>query len=78
MLAEIWRSTAVVMIILVAGTQLIPKEYNEAALVMGRQCLAEIRQGDPALAEAELADGADLAHYSGAGGVRGGDSFGWQ
>ena len=35
MLAEIWRSTAVVMIILVAGTQLIPKEYNEAALVMG-------------------------------------------
>ncbi len=35
MLAEIWRSTAVVMIILVAGVQLIPKEYNEAAQVMG-------------------------------------------
>ena len=35
MLAEIWRSTAVMMVILVAGMQLIPKEYNEAALVMG-------------------------------------------
>ncbi len=34
-IAEIWRSTAVVMVILVAGVQLIPKEYNEAAQVFG-------------------------------------------
>ncbi len=34
-LAEIWRATAIVLIILVAGFQLIPKEYFEAAEVFG-------------------------------------------
>ena len=34
-LAEFWRASAVMMIILVAGVQLIPKEYKEAAEVMG-------------------------------------------
>ncbi|NBW50552.1 MAG: sugar ABC transporter permease [Betaproteobacteria bacterium] len=34
-LAEIWRATSIVLIILVAGVQLIPKEYNEAAEVFG-------------------------------------------
>ena len=34
-LAEIWRSTAIVMVILVAGMGLIPKEYYEAAEVFG-------------------------------------------
>ena len=34
-LAEIWRSTAIVMIILVAGLGLIPKEYAEAAQLFG-------------------------------------------
>lgn len=34
-IAEIWRSTAIVLVILVAGVQLIPKEYNEAAEVFG-------------------------------------------
>ena len=29
--AEIWRSTAVVLVIIVAGLQLIPKEFGEAA-----------------------------------------------
>jgi multiple sugar transport system permease protein len=33
--AEIWRSTALIMIILVAGLQGIPKEFNEAADVFG-------------------------------------------
>ncbi len=33
--AEIWRSTALIMIILVAGLQSIPKEFNEAASVFG-------------------------------------------
>ena len=33
--AEIWRSTALIMIILVAGLQAIPKEFNEAAEVFG-------------------------------------------
>jgi multiple sugar transport system permease protein len=34
-LAELWRATAIVLVILVAGVQLIPKEYGEAADVFG-------------------------------------------
>jgi multiple sugar transport system permease protein len=34
-IAEIWRATAIVLVILVAGFQLIPKEYFEAAEVFG-------------------------------------------
>ncbi len=34
-IAEIWRATAIVLVILVAGVQLIPKEYAEAAEVFG-------------------------------------------
>jgi multiple sugar transport system permease protein len=33
--AEVWRATSLVMIIVVAGMQLIPKEYDEAAQVHG-------------------------------------------
>jgi len=33
--AEVWRATAIVFVILVAGLQLIPKEYSEAAEVFG-------------------------------------------
>jgi len=33
--AEAWRATAIVLVILVAGLQLIPKEYGEAAEVFG-------------------------------------------
>lgn len=33
--AELWRATAIVLVILVAGVQLIPKEYGEAADVFG-------------------------------------------
>jgi multiple sugar transport system permease protein len=33
--AEIWRSTAVVLVIIVAGLQLIPKEFGEAADIFG-------------------------------------------
>lgn len=34
-IAEVWRATAIVLIILVAGVQLIPKEYDEAAEIFG-------------------------------------------
>ncbi len=34
-LAEIWRATAIVMVILVSGMGLIPKEYYEAGQVFG-------------------------------------------
>jgi multiple sugar transport system permease protein len=33
--AELWRATAIVLVIIVAGMQLIPKEYVEAAEVFG-------------------------------------------
>lgn len=33
--AEIWRATAIVLVILLAGVQAIPKEYHEAAEVFG-------------------------------------------
>lgn len=35
MLAEVWRATSIVLVILVAGMGLIPKEYQEAAEVFG-------------------------------------------
>ncbi len=34
-IAEIWRATAIVFVILLAGVQLLPKEYEEAAEVFG-------------------------------------------
>ncbi|MBU6497948.1 MAG: sugar ABC transporter permease [Rhodospirillales bacterium] len=34
-LAELWRATAIVLVVLVAGLQLVPKEYAEAASVFG-------------------------------------------
>ena len=33
--AELWRATAIVLVILAAGVQLVPKEYSEAAEVFG-------------------------------------------
>lgn len=33
--AEVWRATAIVLVILVAGMGLIPKEYYEAAEIFG-------------------------------------------
>lgn len=33
--AEVWRATAIVLVIIVAGVQLIPREYSEAAQVFG-------------------------------------------
>jgi len=34
-IAELWRATAVVLVILIAGLQVIPKEFDEAAQVFG-------------------------------------------
>jgi multiple sugar transport system permease protein len=34
-LAEVWRATAIVLVILIAGLQVIPKEYSEAAEIFG-------------------------------------------
>ena len=61
-LAEIWRSTAIMMVILVAGMGLIPKEYYEAAEVFGAGPLEALPQGHAAAAQAQPADRADPAH----------------
>jgi multiple sugar transport system permease protein len=42
-MAEIWRSTALVMIILVAGLQGIPRDYTEAAEVFGAGFFQRVR-----------------------------------
>jgi multiple sugar transport system permease protein len=41
--AEIWRSTAFVMVIFLAGLQGIPKEYSEAAEVFGAGFVQRVR-----------------------------------
>jgi multiple sugar transport system permease protein len=42
--AEMWRATAIVLVILVAGLQLIPKEYGEAAEVFGASPWVKFRK----------------------------------
>jgi len=42
-MAEVWRSTALITIILVAGLQSIPKEFNEAADVFGASWWQRLR-----------------------------------
>jgi multiple sugar transport system permease protein len=42
-MAELWRSTALVMIILVAGLQGIPRDYTEAAEVFGAGFFQRVR-----------------------------------
>ena len=54
MLAEIWRATAIVLVILVAGMQLIPKEYYEAAEVFGAGPWKRLHQDHPADAAPSL------------------------
>ena len=43
-LAEIWRSTALITIILVAGLQGIPRDYSEAAEVFGAGFFQRVRR----------------------------------
>lgn len=40
--AEVWRATAIVMVILVAGLQLVPRDYLEAADVYGAKPLQKL------------------------------------
>ena len=41
-LAEVWRATSIVFVILVAGLQSIPKEYDEAAEILGASYLTRL------------------------------------
>ncbi len=43
-LAEVWRATAVVLVVLVAGLQLIPKEFGEAAEIFGASPWTKFRK----------------------------------
>ena len=42
--AEIWRATAIVLVILIAGLQLIPKEFSEAAEIFGAGAWTRFRR----------------------------------
>ena len=42
--AELWRATAIVFVILVAGVQLVPKEFEEAASVFGATAWQRFRR----------------------------------
>jgi multiple sugar transport system permease protein len=44
LIAELWRATAIVFVILVAGVQLIPREYEEAASVFGATAWQRFRR----------------------------------
>ncbi len=44
LIAEFWRATAIVFVVLVAGVQLIPKEYEEAANVFGASAWQRFRR----------------------------------
>ena len=54
--AEIWRATAIVLVILVAGLQLIPREYGEAAEVFGASAVDAVPEDHAAAAEAVAPD----------------------
>ena len=41
--AEVWRATAIVMVLLVAGLQMIPKDFGEAASVFGANSWQRLR-----------------------------------
>ncbi len=41
-LAEVWRATSIIFVILIAGLQGIPKEYDEAAEVFGASYLSRL------------------------------------
>ncbi|CAN5290790.1 sugar ABC transporter permease [soil metagenome] len=43
-LAESWRATSIIMIILVAGLQSIPRDYLEAADVLGATTMQKVRR----------------------------------
>jgi multiple sugar transport system permease protein len=43
-LAEMWRATAIVLVIVVAGIQLIPKEFAEAAEIFGAKPWTRFRK----------------------------------
>jgi len=43
-LAEVWRATAIVLVILIAGLQLIPREFAEAAEVFGAKPWTRFRR----------------------------------
>ena len=74
-LAEIWRSTAIVMVILVAGMGLIPREYYEAAEVFGAGPWKRFVKVTLPL-EAEPADRADPQDHPGLRGLRRGGGAG--
>jgi multiple sugar transport system permease protein len=44
LIAEFWRATAIVFVVIVAGVQLVPKEFEEAASVFGATAWQRFRR----------------------------------
>ena len=70
LLAEIWRATAIVLVILVSGLQLIPKEFSEAAAIFGASPWQRFRRITLPLLKPIAAVRADPAHRAGLRGLR--------
>jgi multiple sugar transport system permease protein len=69
LVAEVWRATAIVFIILVAGLQLIPKEYREAAEIFGASPWTIFRRITLPLLKPSLQTALILRHRAGLRGV---------
>ncbi|MEP3329581.1 ABC transporter permease subunit [Sedimentitalea sp.] len=68
-LAEIWRATAIMLVILVAGIGLIHQKYYESAEVFGASPWKRFLRNHLAHAETQLANGAGLARHHGVRGL---------
>ena len=71
-LTEVWRSTAVVLVVLVAGLQLIPKEFGEAAEIFGASPWTKFRKVTLPLLKPSIQSALDPADRARLRGLRGG------
>ena len=64
LLTEVWRATAIVMLILLSGLQLIPKDYREAAEVFGASPWQTLRHVTLPLLRASLQTALSSVRFS--------------
>ena len=64
-LAEVWRATSIMMVIVVSGLQGISDEVLEAAEIFGAGLMAASQICYSAYAQAQFTSGSDFAHHSG-------------
>ena len=62
LIADAWRNTPFIAIVLLAGLQVIPGDIYEAATDRRGERLADLPEADPAAAQARADGRADLPH----------------